>query len=189
MAGRRRRDRRRRQLVFGTGLEATETIDVTDRVVAPGFIDVLADNSANPAATYPIFEKYKVADGVSTALQMHGGSADCAAYYAEFGARPHLINYGGVHRGDDGARPRGQPQGAAADRRTEPRQRRARRVPQSRIPARPPPRHSPVPSARSATASVRASSSSPPAGRKGLRRASDPGRGLGAPRTLQFPRE
>jgi N-acyl-D-aspartate/D-glutamate deacylase len=82
------------KLAFGAGLEATQTIDVTDRVIAPGFIDVLADNSANPAATYPIFEKYKVADGVATALQMHGGSADCEAYYAEFGARPHLINYG-----------------------------------------------------------------------------------------------
>ncbi len=82
------------KLVFGDGLEAAQTIDVTDRVVAPGFIDVLADNSSNPSLTFPIFERYKVADGVSTALQMHGGSVDCEAYYAEFGARPHLINYG-----------------------------------------------------------------------------------------------
>ena len=82
------------QMAFGVDLEAVQTIDVTDRVVAPGFIDVLADNSANPEVTFEIFEKYKVADGVTTALQMHGGSADCEAYYAQFGARAHLINYG-----------------------------------------------------------------------------------------------
>jgi N-acyl-D-aspartate/D-glutamate deacylase len=82
------------KLRLGNNLRAPETLDVTNKVVAPGFIDILADNAVNPVSTFPIFEKYKVSDGVTTALQMHGGSADCAAYYEELGAFPHLINYG-----------------------------------------------------------------------------------------------
>lgn len=79
---------------LGTGLTAAEALDVEGRVIAPGFIDVLADNSDNPARTFPIFERYKLGDGVTTALQMHGGSAECAGYYAELGAEPHRINWG-----------------------------------------------------------------------------------------------
>jgi N-acyl-D-aspartate/D-glutamate deacylase len=75
-------------------LSATDIIDVAGKIVSPGFIDILADNTANPERTYPIFEKYKVTDGVTTALHMHGGSPDIAAYYKKFGALPHLINYG-----------------------------------------------------------------------------------------------
>jgi len=79
---------------LGGNLKAAEILDVTKKVVAPGFIDILADNAADPASTFPIFEKYKVSDGVTTALQMHGGSADCAAYFRKLGASQHLINYG-----------------------------------------------------------------------------------------------
>lgn len=75
-------------------LQALEVIDVSNRIVAPGFIDILADNAANPERTYKIFERYKISDGVTTALQMHGGSPDTAAYYKTFGALPHAINYG-----------------------------------------------------------------------------------------------
>jgi N-acyl-D-aspartate/D-glutamate deacylase len=82
------------RLRFGSDLRAPELLDITGRVVSPGFIDVLADNGANPTRTFPIFEKYKVSDGVTTALQMHGGSADSAAFYAALGARSHSINYG-----------------------------------------------------------------------------------------------
>lgn len=82
------------KLFLGDSLRATEVLDVTNKVIAPGFIDILADNAANPESTFPIFEKYKVSDGVTTGLQMHGGSADCAAYYRRLGASPHLINYG-----------------------------------------------------------------------------------------------
>ncbi|HEX5883314.1 MAG TPA: amidohydrolase family protein [Pyrinomonadaceae bacterium] len=81
-------------LRFGSELRGVETLNVSDKVVSPGFIDILADNSISPETTYPIFEKYKVSDGVTTALQMHGGSADCGAYYRRFGRLPHLINYG-----------------------------------------------------------------------------------------------
>lgn len=82
------------RLRFGPGLTAPVVLDITDRVVAPGFIDILADNSTSPEPTFRIFEKYKVTDGVTTALQMHGGSADCATYYTRAKALSHLINYG-----------------------------------------------------------------------------------------------
>lgn len=82
------------KLHFGHDLRGAETINVSGRVVSPGFIDILADNSTSPETTYSIFEKYKISDGVTTALQMHGGSSDCGAYYRRFGNVPHLINFG-----------------------------------------------------------------------------------------------
>jgi len=82
------------KLRFGLELRGTETLNVTGRVISPGFIDILADNSTSPESTYQIFEKYKVSDGVTTALQMHGGSPDCGAYYRQFSNRPHSINFG-----------------------------------------------------------------------------------------------
>jgi N-acyl-D-aspartate/D-glutamate deacylase len=83
-----------RRLRFGIDLRGVETLNVTGRVISPGFIDILADNSTSPETTYQIFEKYKVSDGVTTALQMHGGSPDCGAYYRYFTNRTHSINYG-----------------------------------------------------------------------------------------------
>jgi N-acyl-D-aspartate/D-glutamate deacylase len=82
------------KLRLGLNLRGTETLNVTGRVIAPGFIDILADNSTSPETTYSIFEKYKVSDGVTTALQMHGGSPDCGGYYRHFANLPHAINYG-----------------------------------------------------------------------------------------------
>ncbi|MBL7851927.1 MAG: nitrate reductase [Cyclobacteriaceae bacterium] len=75
-------------------LQAGEIIPLDGKVVCPGFIDILSDNTADPLRTYSIVERYKVSDGVTTALQMHGGSADAAGYYRAFGQRPHRINYG-----------------------------------------------------------------------------------------------
>ena len=71
-----------------------ETINVTGKIVSPGFIDILADNSMDPDSTYDTFEKYKVTDGVTTALQMHGGSPESGTYYRRFGRLPHFVNYG-----------------------------------------------------------------------------------------------
>ena len=82
------------KLRLGGDIRGIETLDVSGRVVSPGFIDILADNSTEPEITYQIFEKYKVSDGVTTALQMHGGSANCGAYYRHFADVPHAINYG-----------------------------------------------------------------------------------------------
>jgi N-acyl-D-aspartate/D-glutamate deacylase len=82
------------KLRFGTAFRGIETVNVSGRVVSPGFIDILADNSISPETTYSIFEKYKVSDGVTTALQMHGGSADAGSYHRRFSRLPHAINYG-----------------------------------------------------------------------------------------------
>src|SRR5215831_18187801 len=46
------------KLRFGNGLEASEVVDVTGKIVSPGFIDVLADNGLSVPATVPVFEKY-----------------------------------------------------------------------------------------------------------------------------------
>lgn len=69
-------------------------VDATGKIVSPGFIDILADNSANPSTTYSIFEKYKLTDGVTTALQMHGGYHKVASYYNDFKHKKHYTNYG-----------------------------------------------------------------------------------------------
>ena len=82
------------KLRFGIDLRGSEKLNVTGRIISPGFIDILADNSTSPESTYQIFEKYKVSDGVTTALQMHGGSPDCGSYYRYFSNRPHSINFG-----------------------------------------------------------------------------------------------
>lgn len=75
-------------------LLAKTYIDATDKIVSPGFIDILADNSSNPESTYRIFESYKVTDGVTTALQLHGGHHKASYYYPYFERRSHYINYG-----------------------------------------------------------------------------------------------
>ena len=75
-------------------LVAEKIIDASKKIVSPGFIDILADNSANPESTFRVFEKYKIGDGVTTALQMHGGAADAGEYYKYFEPKKHHINYG-----------------------------------------------------------------------------------------------
>jgi N-acyl-D-aspartate/D-glutamate deacylase len=82
------------RLKFGNDLRGTETLNINGKIVSPGFIDILADNSMDPESTYDTFEKYKVSDGVTTALQMHGGSGNAGAYYQRFARLPHLINFG-----------------------------------------------------------------------------------------------
>jgi N-acyl-D-aspartate/D-glutamate deacylase len=74
------------------GSLADSVIDLTGRIISPGFIDILADNSSGQG--WRTFETYKVSDGVTTALQMHGGSAQCGAFYQRAGAERHLVNHG-----------------------------------------------------------------------------------------------
>jgi N-acyl-D-aspartate/D-glutamate deacylase len=77
-----------------TPLKGQQIIDAADKIVSPGFVDILADNSSNPEDTYKIFESYKVSDGVTTALQLHGGHHKAISYYRTFDKKPHYINWG-----------------------------------------------------------------------------------------------
>jgi dihydroorotase-like cyclic amidohydrolase len=74
--------------------EGIPVIDANGKIVSPGFIDILADNASNPQKTFRTFEKYKITDGVTTALQMHGGNENVSAYYEYFSGLDHRINYG-----------------------------------------------------------------------------------------------
>ena len=71
-----------------------EVIDCTGKVVSQGFVDILADNSFRPEETFAIYEKYKLGDGVTTALQMHGGHHSATEFYRSFGKQEHYVNYG-----------------------------------------------------------------------------------------------
>lgn len=77
-----------------TPISAPKIIDAKGKVVSSGFIDILADNAGNPETTYRIFEKYKLADGATTVLQMHGGAAYPNSFHQKFDPLPHYVNYG-----------------------------------------------------------------------------------------------
>ena len=68
---------------------ADRVIDATGLVVAPGFIDILAHipNDAEP-------QRFKIMDGVTTVISMHGGPVDIEGWYAGFEAEGSLVNYG-----------------------------------------------------------------------------------------------
>ena len=80
--------------ISSTELMADQIIDATGLIVSPGFIDILADNSTNPERTYQTVEKYKLTDGVTTVMQMHGGSHEVWNYYDYFEQKPHRTHYG-----------------------------------------------------------------------------------------------
>ena len=83
------------RLVINPGVpEGIPVTNANGKIVSPGFIDILADNAANPQQTFRTFEKYKITDGVTTALQMHGGNENVSAYYNYFSGLEHRINYG-----------------------------------------------------------------------------------------------
>ncbi len=68
-------------------LVGAHTLDATDRVVAPGFIDLNTYQHGDP-----LF-RLRAADGVTAVLNMEGGAADVAAYYDALEGRA-LIHYG-----------------------------------------------------------------------------------------------
>lgn len=72
-------------------LEGEQVFDAAGKVVSPGFIDILADSGG---AQRRVFEQFKLADGVTTALELHGGTGDARRYYAASRYQRHLVNHG-----------------------------------------------------------------------------------------------
>jgi N-acyl-D-aspartate/D-glutamate deacylase len=69
-------------------IQGRDTVDAGGHIVAPGFIDILSSIRAERKAHVD-----KAADGVTTAIGLHGGPLDVAAYVArEEAARP-VVNF------------------------------------------------------------------------------------------------
>ena len=69
-------------------LAGRKIIEATGLIVAPGFIDIL---SYDPT---PVGTWNKIADGVTTNLSMHGGTADPQAWYAALERQRLPLNFG-----------------------------------------------------------------------------------------------
>lgn len=70
-------------------VDAPRVIDAEGLVVAPGFIDILARIRPSHEP-----QRYKITDGVTTVVSMHGGPVDIAAWYRAFEREGTLVNYG-----------------------------------------------------------------------------------------------
>lgn len=69
-------------------LEGKREIDAGGLVVAPGFIDPLSYDP-NPVGNW-----YKLGDGITTVLVLHGGTVNPASYYSYYEKEGQAINYG-----------------------------------------------------------------------------------------------
>lgn len=76
--------------ITAAALQGKKVIDATDRVVAPGFIDI-ESYDPNPFGIW-----YKIADGVTTNLGMHGSNGDAANWYARWKATGSPAHFGGA---------------------------------------------------------------------------------------------
>ncbi len=82
--------------ILGDRIEAITTddirgrrsIDASGQIVAPGFIDILASISLDREA-----HQFKIGDGVTTVLGMHGGPLDVENYRRSHAAAGPLVNY------------------------------------------------------------------------------------------------
>jgi dihydroorotase len=70
-------------------IRGRKTIDASGQIVAPGFIDILASMRFDKAA-----HEFKIGDGVTTVLGMHGGPIDVAEYSRRHAAVGPLVNFG-----------------------------------------------------------------------------------------------
>ncbi len=75
--------------VTADDVQAHRVIDASGLVVAPGFVDLLA-------RIRPLHEpqRYKIKDGVTTVVSMHGGPVDVDGWYRAFEADGAMVNYG-----------------------------------------------------------------------------------------------
>lgn len=77
-----------------TPLTGTQVIDAAGCIVSPGFIDILADGPKDTSDNYRVFEQFKLTDGVTTTLQLHGGRDNPSEYHRFFDPKSHYTNYG-----------------------------------------------------------------------------------------------
>jgi len=75
-------------VITAEALQGARTIDARGLMVAPGFIDILSSIRAERKAHLD-----KAADGVTTAIGLHGGPLDVARYVARQEAIRPLLNY------------------------------------------------------------------------------------------------
>jgi dihydroorotase len=75
-------------VITNAALSGRREIDARGRVVAPGFVDILSGGFTREGS------RFKVTDGVTTILAMHGGPVDVAAWYDTVAARGMHVNYG-----------------------------------------------------------------------------------------------
>ncbi|MCL2805832.1 MAG: amidohydrolase family protein [Treponema sp.] len=69
-------------------LQGTRSVDAEGLVAVPGFIDVISFELIDSSA------RYKISDGVTTNLVMHGGTNDAKKWYDNIASRPYFVNYG-----------------------------------------------------------------------------------------------
>jgi N-acyl-D-aspartate/D-glutamate deacylase len=69
-------------------IQGRRSIDATGHIVAPGFIDILSSIRPQRKAHLD-----KAADGVTTAIGLHGGPLDVAGYVARQEAASPVVNY------------------------------------------------------------------------------------------------
>lgn len=74
----------------GASLEGRRRIDASSLVVAPGFVDLLSYDP-NPFGIW-----FKIADGVTTNLGMHGINAEAAAWLSHWSAEGCPTHFGGA---------------------------------------------------------------------------------------------
>ena len=70
-------------------IRGRKVIDASGHIVAPGFVDILASIRQEKSA-----HEFKIGDGVTTVLGMHGGPIDVAGYARDHAAVGPLVNYG-----------------------------------------------------------------------------------------------
>jgi len=75
-------------LITSETIQGARTIDATGLMVAPGFIDILSSIRSQRKAHLD-----KAADGVTTAIGLHGGPLDVAGYVARQEAARPVVNY------------------------------------------------------------------------------------------------
>jgi N-acyl-D-aspartate/D-glutamate deacylase len=74
--------------VTETAITGRREIAARGRVVAPGFVDILSGGFSREGS------RYKVTDGVTTILAMHGGPVAVAAWYDSVAARGLHVHFG-----------------------------------------------------------------------------------------------